>query len=392
MSEFDAIIIGAGAAGLMCAATAGKRGKKVLLLDHANKIGEKIRISGGGKCNFTNLNAQPENYVSKNPRFCISALKRYRPESFVALVEKHGIEHFEKTQGQLFCQGPATQIVEMLLDECSSAGVEIKNPVKIEKITKQDNGYRVSTDSGDFKSPSVVIASGGLSIPKIGASDFGQRTAREFGLGIIATNPALVPLTFSGAELEKMSALAGVSLDVKISCNKTTFGDALLFTHRGLSGPAILQISSYWNGGDEIIIDMAPNTDVFAKLKSAKQENPKQLAQTILSQIISKRLAQSIVDELGLKETIGQINDKTLLKLGARINNWQIRPTGSEGYRTAEVTIGGVDTGELSSKTMEAKKSPGLYFIGEVVDVTGQLGGYNFHWAWASGFAAGEAI
>ena len=392
MSDFDAIIVGAGAAGLMCAITAGNRGRKILLLDHAKNIGEKIRISGGGRCNFTNLNATPENYISRNPRFCISALKRYRPENFVAMVEKHGIEHFEKTQGQLFCQGPATQIVKMLLDECSNGGVEIKNPVLIESITKNENGFCITTDNGNFNSPSVVIASGGLSIPKIGASDFGHRTAREFSINIIPTSPALVPLTFSGVGLEKMKNLAGVSVDVEISCNKTSFSDALLFTHRGLSGPAILQISSYWNAGDEIIIDTAPNIDVFAKLKTAKQENPKQLPQTILSQFLSKRLAQSIVDGLGLKETIGQINDKALLKLGARINDWRVRPAGSEGYRTAEVTLGGIDTGELSSKTMEAKKVPGLFFIGETVDVTGQLGGYNFQWAWASGFAAGEAI
>ncbi len=392
MSEFDAIIIGAGAAGLMCAITAGGRGRKILLLDHADKIGEKIRISGGGRCNFTNLNATAENYISQNPRFCISALKRYRPENFVAMVERHEIKYFEKTLGQLFCQGPATQIVEMLLGECRDAGVEIKNPASVKGVIKNDNGYRVTTDSDEFNSASVVIASGGLSIPKIGASDFGQRIAREFGLNVIPTNPALVPLTFSGAELENMKNLAGVSLDVKIGCNKTIFSDALLFTHRGLSGPAILQISSYWNNGDEIIIDMAPGTDTFAKLKTAKQESPKQLPQTILSRIISKRLAQSIVDEFGLREAIGQISDKTLFKLGARINDWRVRPTGSEGYRTAEVTIGGVDTDEISSKTMEAKKAPGLFFIGEVVDVTGQLGGYNFQWAWASGFAAGSSI
>ncbi len=392
MDNFDAIIVGAGAAGLMCAITAGNRGRKVLLLDHANKIGEKIRISGGGRCNFTNLNATPENYISQNPRFCISALKRYRPENFVTMVEKHGIEYFEKTQGQLFCQGPATQIVEMLLDECRDAGVEIKNPVSVENIIKNENGFCVTTDIGNFNSTSVVIASGGLSIPKIGASDFGHRMARKLGINVIPTHPALVPLTFSGVELENMKNLAGVSVDVKISCNKASFNDALLFTHRGLSGPAILQISSYWNAGDEIIIDMAPSVDLFAILKTAKQEKPKQLPQTILSEFLSKSLAQGIVDEIGIVETMGQINDKILSKLGGRINNWSIRPTSSEGYRTAEVTLGGIDTAELSSKTMEAKKVPGLFFIGETVDVTGQLGGYNFQWAWASGHGAGESI
>ena len=392
MSDFDAIIVGAGAAGLMCAITAGNRGRKVLLLDHANKIGEKIRISGGGRCNFTNLNATPENYISQNPRFCISALKRYRPENFVAMVEKHGIEHFEKTQGQLFCQGPATQIVEMLLDECRDAGVEIKNPVSVKSITKNNNEFCVTTDKGNFNSTSVVIASGGLSIPKIGASDFGHRMARELGINVIPTSPALVPLTFSGVELENMKNLAGVSVDVKICCNKTSFSDALLFTHRGLSGPAILQISSYWNAGDEIIVDMAPNVDLFSVLKTAKQENPKQSPQTILSEFLSKRLAQGIVNEIGVNETMGQISDKILRKLSNRINCWRIRPTSSEGYRTAEVTLGGIDTAELSSKTMEAKKIPGLFFIGETVDVTGQLGGYNFQWAWASGYGAGENI
>lgn len=392
MNHFDAIIIGAGAAGLMCAISAGKRGRKILLLDHGKKIGEKIRISGGGRCNFTNLGTGHDNFISNNPRFPISALKGYGPQDFVAMVDSHNIKYFEKTMGQLFCQGPATQIVDMLLNECESNRVEIRHPVTIKTITKTDDGYLITTDQGEINSTSVVIATGGLSVPKIGASNFAHRIAKEFSLGLIPARPALVPLTFSGAVLESMKELAGVSANVKISCNKKSFNDALLFTHRGLSGPAILQISSYWNEGDEITIDMAPSVNVFEILKSAKQTTPKQMLQTVLMPHLAKRLAQSIIDEIGISQSIGQINDKTLRALAGRINNWTIKPTGSEGYRTAEVTLGGVDTDYLSSKTMEAKKVSGLFFIGEAVDVTGQLGGYNFQWAWASGHAAGQCV
>lgn len=392
MDEYDAIIIGAGAAGLMCAITAARRGRDVLVLDHVNKIGEKIRISGGGHCNFTNLGAGPKNYISQNPKFCISALKQFGHDKFVAMVKSHRIEYFEKTMGQLFCKGSATQIVEMLMSECRDGGATIINPVKVEKISKNDVGFVVKTDNGDFKSSSVVIATGGLSVPKIGASDFGHRIAREFGHDIIPTNPALVPFTFTGNELKSMQDLAGISVDATVCCNKTCFSDGLLFTHRGLSGPAILQISCYWSVGDEITIDLAPNIDVYAKLKTAKETSPKQSAQTVISGFLAKRLAQKIVDENAPHSSIGQINDKSLSQLAERINNWRVLPSGVEGYRTAEVTMGGVDTNGLSSKTMESKKIPGLFFIGEVVDVTGQLGGYNFQWAWSSGFVAGQYI
>jgi len=392
LSDYDAIVIGAGAAGLMCAITAGGRGRNVLLLDHANKIGEKIRISGGGHCNFTNLDAGAKNYISQNPKFCISALKQFGPDKFVAMVESHKIEYFEKAKGQLFCKGSASQIIEMLLAECREAGVDVKNPIKVEKITKTDAGFNVKTDNGEFKSTSVVIATGGLSIPKIGASDFGHSVAREFGHEIIPTSPALVPFVFAGDELKSMNVLSGVSLEALVNCNGAGFSDGLLFTHRGLSGPAILQISSYWKPGDKIMIDLAPKTDVFAELKSAKENTPKQLPQTVIAEFLPKRLAQGIVDEMGFSQSIGQINDKNLKKLADRINGWRIIPAGVEGYRTAEVTLGGVDTNGLSSKTMESNNIAGLFFIGEVVDVTGQLGGYNFQWAWASGFVAGQYV
>ncbi|MDH5189223.1 MAG: NAD(P)/FAD-dependent oxidoreductase [Rhodospirillaceae bacterium] len=392
MVDYDAIIIGAGAAGFMCAITASKRGRNILLLDHSDNIGEKIRISGGGRCNFTNLGAGPKNYISANPKFCISALKQFGPDKFVSMVESHNIEYFEKTMGQLFCTGSATQIIEMLMSECNDSGVVVRNPVKVEKIIKNDTAFSVKTDNGDFQTTSVVVATGGLSIPKIGASDFGHQIAREFGHDIIPTSPALVPFTFSGDALKSMSTLSGISVDATINCNGANFSDGLLFTHRGLSGPAILQISSYWSHGDEISIDLAPSIDVFAKLKLAKEKTPKQLPQTVLSGILSKRLLQGIIDEMGFNQTIGQTSDKNLQILADRINNWRVTPAGVEGYRTAEVTRGGVDTNGLSSKTMESEKVAGLFFIGEVVDVTGQLGGYNFQWAWSSGFVAGQYI
>lgn len=392
MKDFDAIIIGAGAAGLMCAMRAGARGKSVAVLDHAQKIGEKIRISGGGRCNFTNIFAGAENYVSANPRFCTSALSRYTPADFIELIDKHGIAYTEKTKGQLFCEGSATQIIDMLVGECADAGVQIKSGVRVNKISRDGEGFTVVTETETFNAPAVVIATGGLSIPKIGATDFAHRIASQFGLNIIEPRAGLVPLTFDGAILESMKALAGVSVDAVVGCNGAKFSEALLFTHRGLSGPAILQISSYWHEGDAVTIDLAPEIDAFAALKTAKQESPKQMLQTVLGAWLPKRLAISILAELQLDLSISQTPDHALQTLATRINDWHVTPSGSEGYRTAEVTLGGIDTRELSSKTFEATKAPGLYFIGEAVDVTGQLGGFNFQWAWASGVAAGESL
>ena len=389
--EFDVIIIGAGAAGLMCAIEAGKRGRRVLLLDHAENIGEKIRISGGGRCNFTNINAGPKHYLSDNPSFCISPLSRYRPRDFVALVEKHHIAYHEKALGQLFCDGPATQIVTMLLDECAEVGVRLESGVTVGKIDKSDGGFALETSMGPLSAPSLVIATGGLSIPKIGATSFGYDIARQFGLGVVTPRPALVPLTFTAERLDRFKNLSGVSADVEISCGKTRFREALLFTHRGLSGPAVLQISSFWTPGAEIKVDLAPDVDVFAALKGAKSAQPKQELHNILAGLLPRRLALAITEETQIDGRMADLPDKALKAVSGAVKDWRLVPDGTEGYRTAEVTAGGVDTKELSSKTLEATKVPGLYFIGEVVDVTGFLGGYNFQWAWASGHAAGQA-
>jgi hypothetical protein len=390
--DHDVVIIGAGAAGLMCGVEAGKRGRNVLLLDHAEKIGEKIRISGGGRCNFTNINAGPKNYLSANPGFCISALSRYRPRDFLAVVEKHHIAFHEKTLGQLFCDRSATEIVDMLLKECAEAGARLESGVTVRAVQKTTSGFALETSIGPVTCRALVIATGGLSIPKLGATSFGYDIARQFGLNIIEPRPALVPLTFGPDKLERFKSLAGVAVDVEIACGKVRFREALLFTHRGLSGPAVLQISSYWTPDQEITVNLAPDVDVFANLKTAKSAQPKQELQTILATLLPRRLAQAIAGEAGVNGRMADIPDKALKKVAAAVNAWRIIPDGTEGYRTAEVTAGGVDTKELSSKTLEAAKIPGLYFIGEVVDVTGHLGGYNFQWAWASGHAAGQAV
>jgi len=392
LKPLDVIIIGAGAAGLMCAIEAGKRGRTVLVLDHAEKAAEKIRISGGGRCNFTNLDVRPEHFLSANPRFCVSALSRYTPRDFIALVEAHGIAWHEKTLGQLFCDGPATQIIEMLLAEAKSAGVTIQTATNITAVAGSDDGFNLQTDRGEYNCASLVVASGGPSIPKMGASGFGYDLARQFGLKVVHPRAGLVGLTFDEGLCARMKKLAGLSLDVSVRCGKVTFAEALLFTHKGLSGPAILQISSYWSSGQEIAIDLAPGIDVFARLKDAKANQPRQEPITALNEILPKRLAQSIAGERGLEGRLADIPDKKLKSLAQRVNDWRLTPKGSEGFRSAEVTVGGVDTKALSSKTFEAKKVPGLYFIGEVTDVTGHLGGYNFQWAWASGHAAGEFV
>lgn len=390
--QYDVIIIGAGAAGLMCAVTAGQRGRKVLLIDHAKSVGEKIRISGGGRCNFTNLYTSPDSFLSNNPRFCVSALKRFTQHDFITLVQKHQIAYHEKTLGQLFCDGSAQQIINMFLEECQASGVHVKLNTSITSISKNDNGFIVETISETLDCSSVVIATGGPSIPKMGSTGWGYEIAKRFGLKVIPPRAGLVPFTLDTGLLGNFKNLAGIAVDVVVSCNKKQFSEALLFTHRGLSGPAILQISSYWNDGDIVIVNLLPNEDVSILLKEKKQSQPKQELQTLLAQILPKRLAQNIADEIGFKGRLADLSNKDILRISDRIHCWQIMPSGTEGYRTAEVTLGGVDTDELSSQTFEAKRICGLYFIGEVVDVTGHLGGFNFQWAWSSGFAAGQFV
>ncbi|WP_244669985.1 NAD(P)/FAD-dependent oxidoreductase [Kaistia sp. 32K] len=376
---------------MMCAIEAGKRGRSVAILDHSPSAGDKIRISGGGRCNFTNTNTAPKNFLSQNPRFCISALSRYTQRDFIALVERHGIAYHEKTLGQLFCDGSSKQIIEMLVAEMRRHGVEMRLGTTVKRVEHRvDGGFRVAMPSGDVVCKSLVIASGGKSIPKMGATGFGYEIASQFGLKLVETRPGLVPLTFDPAMLERLAPLSGIAVDAVAKHGKTSFSEAMLFTHRGLSGPAILQISSFWREGDEITLAMLPGTDVFAALKTAKADRGKQALGTVLATLLPKRLAQLIAEEEKGPGNLADLSDKALRRIEAAINAWRVKPLGSEGYRTAEVTLGGVDTDELDSKTMEAKQVPGLYFIGEVVDVTGWLGGYNFQWAWSSGWVAGQ--
>jgi len=388
-SQHDVIILGAGAAGLMCAGIAGNRGRSVLLLEQARQPGEKIRISGGGRCNFTNLHASPANFLSDNPRFCRSALDGYTQRDFIALVEAYGIAYHEKTRGQLFCDGSSQQIIDMLLGECRKVRAQWRLGVDISAVSRTERGFVVVSDQGEFRATSLVVATGGPSIPKMGSSGFGYRVAEQFGLKIVPPRPALVPLTFDPALLPRFKDLSGVSVEAVVSCGKTRFDEALLFTHRGLSGPAILQISSYWREGSELIVDMAPENDVLAGLKRSRGDHPRQEMASALADFLPKRLARTVADALGGPERIADFSDKLLANVAAAVKQWRVRPNGSEGYRTAEVTLGGVDTSGLSSKTFEARSVPGLYFVGEVVDVTGHLGGFNFQWAWSSGYAAG---
>lgn len=392
MRDLDVLIIGAGAAGLMCAIEAAKRGRRVLVIDHAKKAAEKIRISGGGRCNFTNLHCTPQNFLSQNPHFCVSALKRYGPHDFLALIEKHRIAWHEKTLGQLFCDHSAQDIIDMLLAEMSAAGAKLQLGTSIKDISKPDDRFLITSDRETLRATSVVIATGGPSIPKIGASGFGYDVAKRFGLNVIAPRPALVPLTFSDANKELCKKLAGVSIDALVSFKKTTFREGLLFTHRGLSGPSILQISSYWREGEPITVNLAPEQDAFEVLRQARKDTPKQDLKTAFASLLPKRLAEELAAEFKLSGRLADLSDKVLRRAGDLINRWQLIPVGTEGYRTAEVTFGGIDTNELSSKTFEAKQVPGLYFIGEVVDVTGHLGGFNFQWAWSSGHAAGQVV
>jgi predicted Rossmann fold flavoprotein len=379
--DFDVIVLGAGAAGLMCALRAGQRGRKVLVLEHADKVGKKILISGGGRCNFTNLGSRPEAFLSENPHFCKSALARYTQHDFIALVDKHRIPWHEKTLGQLFCDGSARQIVAMLLGECAAAGVDVRVAHRVTRVEKADR-FTVATDHGDFAASVLILATGGLSIPKMGATGFTYDLARRFGLNIAETRPALVPLTLPVPEL------SGVSLDVVARCGRASFREAMLFTHRGLSGPAILQVSSYWREGQGIVIDLLPEVDAGSFLKERKRVRPRAELRTVLAEKLPQRLAQSLAPE----GTMATLRDRDLETLAGRLKGWAVVPTGTEGYAKAEVTAGGVDTGGLSSKTMEAKKVPGLYVVGEAVDVTGWLGGYNFQWAWSSGWVAGESV
>lgn len=392
-ATYDVIIIGAGAAGLMCAAEAGKRGRRVLLIDHAKKPAEKIRISGGGRCNFTNLHTAPKNFLSHNPHFCISALRRYSPQDFIALVTKHGIAYHEKTLGQLFCDGSSQQIIAMLLAECEAAQVRILLDTRIEQVEKTQAGFAVATSGGNFTCTSFVVASGGKSIPKMGATGLGYEIATQFGLKVVTPRAALVPLTFEGKMLESVKALAGVAApDAVVACPQARFREAVLFTHRGMSGPAILQISSYWQDGETISLNFLPQTDVFSWLKHQKLAHPKQEPATALAQLLPRRFAQAVCEAQGVRGNLADCSHSLLQRLADAVNDWRIVPAGTEGFRTAEVTAGGVDTNALSSQTMECKSVPGLYFIGEVVDVTGHLGGFNFQWAWASGHAAGQAV
>jgi len=388
---FDVVIIGAGAAGMMCAIEAGKRGRKVILLDHAIKIGEKIRISGGGRCNFTNIYTDKNKFLSSNPGFVISALNQYTHQNFIDLINKHRIKFHEKKLGQLFCDESAQQIIDMLKFECLQANVTSKNNTLIESIDKFEL-FNVKTKDINYESESLVIATGGLSVPKIGASKFGYEVAKQFGINIIDTLPALVPLTFNENFLHKCKELSGVSVESRVSCEKIKFEEGMLFTHRGLSGPSILQISSYWKLGKQIEINLSPNQNIFDYFQEKKEINPKQEISSIINELLPKRLAIMICDDLKISGRIADMPKKLIITVADSINNWVIKPTGSEGYRTAEVTLGGVDTKELSSKTMMSKNNEGLYFIGEVVDVTGHLGGYNFQWAWSSGYVAGQHV
>ena len=392
--KYDVVIIGAGAAGMMCAIEAGRRGRSVLVLEHNKNPGEKIRISGGGRCNFTNLNTSYKNYISANPKFAISALSQFTPEDFILKLKKHRISWHEKVRGALFCDKEAWQIIDMLRAEMERAGVHVRPLTQIIGVEKITDGFSVNWQGREsvqtLSCSSLVIASGGKSIPKMGASNFGYKIAEQFGLRLTDTRAGLVPLTFEPSILGDMSALSGVSLDVQVSCKKQSFVEAMLFTHRGLSGPAILQISSYWREGEELTINLAPEIDVFEALKVERGKNGKREIGTVLAEILPKRLAQQIGAKF--EGRLADVGDKVLRKIGTRVNEWRIKPVGSEGYRTAEVTLGGVDTRDLNAKTLEAKSVEGLYFIGEVIDVTGWLGGYNFQWAWSSGFAAGQVV
>ena len=385
---YDVIVIGAGAAGMMCAAVAGRRGRRVLLIEHYDKLGEKIRISGGGRCNFTNLHAGPANYLSQNPDFCRSALSRYTPRDFIDLVERYRIAWHEKTLGQLFCDRTSLDIIALLKTECDRAGVHWRMPCAVQGVAYEGGVFAVATAMGPVRGEALVIATGGLTVPKIGATPFGYRVAGQFGIAVVPPRPALVPLAFDPAALARYGDLSGMSVDAEVSCNGGRFRGALLFTHRGLSGPAILQISSYWNGGDALSIDLLPDGDAQAWLESERRSTAR--LDNILARRLPRRFAQQWSEAHGAGVAVNALGDKRRHELAGLLHAWPVLPSGTLGYNKAEVTLGGVDTRALSSQTMAAREVPRLYFIGEVVDVTGWLGGYNFQWAWSSGYAAGQ--
>ena len=387
--RFDVVILGAGAAGMMAAIEAGRRGRRVLIVDHAKAVGEKIRISGGGRCNFTNLGIAADRFVSQNPRFALSALKRYSQWDFIARIEQAGIAWHEKSLGQLFCDGSAVQVIDMLRRDMAAAGVDVWTGCALGPV-RRAAGFEVETARGLVHAESVVVATGGKSIPKMGATGYGYDIAREFGLPIVETRPGLVPLTFAEQELTWMVPLAGVALPARVSCGKVGFDEAVLFTHRGLSGPAVLQISSYWREGQAVQLDLAPGLSMARTLRAAKTATGRQALRSVLARHLPERLARTLDDASGLTGPLAEYAGATLDKIGAKLNAWELVPVGSEGYRTAEVTLGGVATDALDARTMQTKSVPGLFFIGEVVDVTGWLGGYNFQWAWSSGWAAGQ--
>jgi predicted Rossmann fold flavoprotein len=390
----DVVIIGAGAAGLMCAATAAGRGRQVLLLDHANKAGKKILMSGGGRCNFTNMYCEPGNFLSHNPHFCKSALARYNQWDFIALVAKHGVPYHEKKLGQLFCDNKANAILDLLLAECAEAGAELRLDTSVSTIAKSDSGYQLQTSAGPIGCQSLVIATGGLSIPTLGATGFGYQVAKQFGHELLPTRAGLVPFSITDPQLKTLcTELSGTSVeDCLVSCNGQSFRENILFTHRGLSGPAILQISSFWQPGDTVHIDLLPHIDLPEWLAEQQRERPNSELKTLLAELFTKKMATLLVDNWFTNKPIKQYTPGELKAIAEQLADWQLVPAGTEGYRTAEVTLGGVDTREVSSKTMESLKSPGLYFVGEVLDVTGHLGGFNFQWAWASGYAAAQYV
>lgn len=387
----DVIVIGGGAAGLMCARVAGQRGRRVRVIEHANRCGKKILMSGGGRCNFTNTGTTAANFISANPHFCKSALARYTPQHFIEMVERHGIAYHEKELGQLFCDESSKLIVKMLLDECADAGVRIETECSVEHVEKTEEGFRLRTTRGELRAPSLVVATGGLSIPSMGATGFGYELARQFGHTVLPTRAGLVPLTLTGKHQERLADLSGVAFPVTAECNGREFNNFMLITHRGVSGPAILQISSYWNVGDALHLDLLPQGDAFDLLKDLRTRRSAAELRNALGELFPKRFAERLCELWFPSRPMRQFNDPELRAMADQLQYWPLVANGTEGYRTAEVTLGGVDTDELSSSTMQSKRVPGLYFVGEVVDVTGWLGGYNFQWAWASGYAAGMA-
>jgi predicted Rossmann fold flavoprotein len=392
MTETGVIIIGAGASGLMCAIEAGKRGRNVIVLDHANKSGKKILMSGGGRCNFTNYAIDPDNFISNNPRLCKSALSRYTQWDFLALIARYRIPYHERDHGQLFCKDSAKDILDMLLSECADAGVVVQLNTHIDSIEQKNNRFHLKTDNGYFVGQSLVVATGGLSIPKMGATPLGYKIAQQFGINVVPTRAGLVPFTLQSEDKDKFSPLSGIAVPCVVSNKRQSFKENVLFTHRGLSGPAVLQISSYWRAGEEVLINLLPQVNIEKELKSKRGQKLKNPLKTILDDYLPKRLISCLLPDELLTVSLQDLSDRQIKQIADQLHQWSIKPNGTEGYRTAEVTVGGVDCDALSSKTMECKKVPGLYFIGEVVDVTGWLGGYNFQWAWSSGWCAGQYV